>query len=213
MKRLIILMMILVSVSNLSALQLNDKFVKFRKFCVDCREAFNKQSVGSLSDCVLLLDSMQYNQNNSWAKWSKLIPQNPQDSSSYIGHLLIDVEFMDNLVEQLSGDAVVVDKSTRIRGNGLLYANFLIPANSTESFSSNGRGLMTIMIIPEDDTDIKVIIDHESCGHHYESESGLQTGCYYDVWQAKPLPSPLTPYQIQVTNPSDHDIICTFVSD
>lgn len=213
MKRLILSILILISVSNLSAFQLNDKFVKFRNFCMQCREAFNKQNVDSLSHYVLLLDSMQYKEDISWTKWSKLIPQTPQDSSLYTGHLLIDVQYMDDLVEQLSGDAVVVDKSTKIRGRGLLYANFLIPANATKSFISKGRGLMTIMIIPEDDTDIKVIIDHESCGHHYESEPRLQDGCHYDVWQAQPFPSPYTPYQIQVTNPSDHDIICTFVTD
>ena len=213
MKRFILSMLILVSVSCLEAQQLSDKFVKFRGFCLQSQEAFRKQSADSLASCVQLLFSMMDNQNESWVEWDKLTSQTPQDSSLYKGHLLIDVNWMDNLVEQLSGDAVPVDKSSRIRGKGLLYVNYLVSANSTQSFHSRGRGLMTIMVIPEDGTDIKVKIDQESCDHHYESESGLQDGCIYDVWQAQPLPNPLTPFTIQVTNPSDHDIICTFVTD
>lgn len=209
MKRFILSLLILISVSDLSALQLKDKFVEFRDFCFRCREAYNKQNVDSLSDCVILLSKKE----DSWKKWYQLKPQIPQDSSLYKGHLLIDVKFMDSLVEQLSGNAVPVDKSSVIRGNALCYVNYLIPANSTLSFTSGGRGLMTIMIIPEDDTDIKVKIDHEAYNHHYESEPGLQNGCHFDVWQTNPYPEPFTPYEIQVTNPSDHDIICTFVTD
>lgn len=213
MKRFILSLLILISVSDLCALQLNDKFVKFRDFCLQCHEAYNKQSVDSLVECVLLFDKMQHSPNESWTKWSQLKPQIPQDSSLYKGHFLIDIDYMDDLVCKLSDDFIPIDKSTRIRGKGLYYANYLIPANSTLSFNFRGRGLMNFMIIPEDDTDIKLKIDHESCDHHYISEAGLQNGCLFDIWQAKPFPAPFTPIEIQVTNPSDHDIICTFVTD
>ena len=104
-----------------------------------------------------------------------------------------------------------IDISNPMRGNGILYVNYLIPANSTQAFTTSGRGLMTIMVIAEDETDIKLKIDQDSCNHHYVSPEKANKGYLYDVWQTKTLR--MSPISIKVTNPSDHDVVCVFVTD
>lgn len=213
MKRIILsLLVIMNTFSLINAQELDQKFLHFKDFYFECRDAYQKRSADSLAECVMVLDSMHRATSDSWTTWKKLKPKSVQDSSLYNNHLIIDINILDSLVEEWSQNAIPIDISSKLRGNKLKYANYLIPANSTESFTSAGFGRMSIMVISEDGTDIQIKVDQESCDHHYVSEGKSQSDCQFDVWQAKPFPNS-TPYEIQVTNPSDHDIVCVFVSD
>ena len=213
MKRKVLFLLLLISATVCQAQGLDAKFVAFRDFCFATREAFAHHSADSLAECVIVLDSMHHNSEDAWTVWDRLLPVNAPDTVDYDGHLLIDVEWMDSLVYAWSESSVAIDVSTRIRGRGLMYANYLIPANSTQAFTAKGRGRMTLVVISEDGSDISLAIDHPSCDFHYVSRAPADKGCQFAVWQAPSAPAPFTPYEVRVTNPSDHAVVCVFATD
>lgn len=212
MKRILFIILACVSTSVMNAQELQSKFKVFRDFCFEARTAYVNKDADRLADCVMQMYEMTQNTENPWTPWKNLKTEEVQDSTKYEDHLLFDVEWMDNIVAKWTEkDSTLIDISNPMRGNGLLYVNYLIPANSTQTFTTSGRGLMTIMVIAEDETDIQLRIDQDSCDHHYVSPKKANKGCQYDVWQTKALR--MSPISIKVTNPSDHDIVCVFVTD
>lgn len=197
----------------MSAQELQAKFKQFRNLCVESRTAYMNKDADRLADCVMRMYEMTKNQASPLSPWTRLKPEVEYERARYANHLLYDVEWMDSIVAELNQtDSLKIDVSSPMRGKGLLYVNYLIPANSTQTFATSGRGLMTIMVIAEDNTDIRLNVDQESCNHHYASSEKADNGCQYDVWQAGNTPL-MTPYSIKVTNPSDHDVVCVFVTD
>lgn len=212
MKRIFLIIFAFVTTIVMNAQELQSKFKVFRDFCFESRTAYINNDADKLANCVMQMYEMSQNTENPWAPWKKLKTEEVQDSAKYEGHLLYDVEWMDNIVAKWTEkDSTLIDISNPMRGKGLLYVNYLIPANTTQTFTTNGRGLMTIMVIAEDETDIQLNIDQNSCGHHYVSPEKANKGCQYNVWQANT--SRMSPISIKVTNPSDHDIVCVFVTD
>lgn len=212
MKRILLVILAFVTTSAMNAQELQGKFKVFRDFCFQSRTAYVNKDADKLADCVMQMYEMTQNTENPWAPWKNLKTEEVQDSTKYEDHLLFDVEWMDNIVAKWTeNDSTLIDISNPMRGNGILYVNYLIPANSTQAFTTSGRGLMTIMVIAEDETDIKLKIDQDSCNHHYVSPEKANKGYLYDVWQTKTLR--MSPISIKVTNPSDHDVVCVFVTD
>lgn len=212
MKRILFGILACVTTSVINAQELQSKFKVFRDFCFEARTAYVNKDADKLADCVMQMYEMRQNTENPWTPWENLKTEEVQDSTKYEDHLLFDVEWMDNIVAKWTEkDSTLIDISNPMRGNGLLYVNYLISANSTQTFMTSGRGLMTIMVIAEDETDIQLRIDQDSCDYHYVSPKKANKGCQYSVWLAKT--SRMSPISIKVTNPSDHDIVCVFVTD
>lgn len=212
MKRILLILFAFVTTVVLNAQELQSKFKVFRDFCFESRTAYFNKDADKLAECVMQMYEMTQNTENPWTPWKKLKAEVTQDSAKYEGHLLFDVEWMDSIVAKWTeNDSTIIDISSPMRGKGLLYVNYLIPANTTQEFTTNGRGLMTIMVIAEDETDIQLNIDQDSCGHHYVSPEKANKGCQYSVWQTKT--SRMSPISIKVTNPSEHDVVCVFVTD
>lgn len=213
MKRILLVLFAFVTTVVMNAQELQSKFKVFRDFCFESRTAYINTDADKLADCVMLMYEMTQNTENPWAPWKKLKAEHVQDSTKYENHLLFDVEWMDSIVAKWTEkDTTLIDISSPMRGKGLLYVNYLIPANTTEVFTTNGRGVMTIMVVAEDKTDIQLAIDQESCNHHYVSSTKSEEGCQYDVWQSN-TDRRMTPITIKLTNPSDHDVVCVFVTD
>ena len=212
MKKNILLIVALTLAGITDAQELQGKFKVFSNLCFECRNAYWNKDADKLSDCVMRMYEMTQDQNEGLLPCTRLVPCEPYDSTKYENHLLFDVDWMDKIVaDWTASDSTLIDVSSAMRGQGLLHVNFLIPANSTQKFTTKGRGLMTIMVIAEDETDIGLCIDHESCNHHYASLEKAEKGCQYNVWQANSRS--MTPLSISVTNPSNHDVVCVFVTD
>ena len=212
MKRILFVILACVTTSIINSQELQSKFKVFRDFCFEARTAYVNKDADKLADRVMQMYEMTQNTENPWAPWENLKAEEVQDSTKYEDHLLFDVGWMDNIVAKWTEkDSTLIDISNPMRGNGLLYVNYLISANSTQTFTTSGRGLMTIMVIAEDETDIQLRIDQDSCDYHYVSPKKANKGCQYSVWLAKT--SRMSPISIKVTNPSDHDIVCVFVTD
>lgn len=212
MKRIFLYILTLAMTGVMNAQELQSKFKVFRDLCFESRTAFVNKDADKLADCVMRMYEMTQDTENPLSSWEKLTPMEPQDSSKYENHLLYDVEWMDSIVANwTSCDTTLIDTSTPMRGKGIKYVNYIVPANTTQAFVTNGRGLMTIMVIAEDETELQLSIDQDSCDHHFTSPENTNKGCLYDVWSTNSRK--MTPINIKVTNPSDHDVVCVFVTD
>lgn len=207
------LLVLLAAATYIKAQKLHNKFEVMRDICVKARTAYLKKDADALALNTLALDSLRHDALTPLSTWKGLVPDYTVDRSRYSGHLLFEVEWMDSIVANWIGSKQLIDKSTPLRGNGLMAVNFLIPANSRKRFTANGRGLMTVMVIAEEEAEIEVMIDQESCGKHSVLKPKETKGCVIDVWQAQSKPQPMTPYTIEVKNPLNKDLVCVFVTD
>ncbi len=213
MKHSVLTLLLLALASTLQAQELPEAFVALRSVCLQARKAYAEKDAEALSTCVLQLDSLQRNSQQPLTRWVNLQKQSTANEQQLQGHLLFDVAWMDSIVGQWLSSTSLIDKSTPLRNNGLKVAHLFIPAQTTQTFTANGRGRMSLMVIAEDDTALSLKVDHEACAHHAEIKATDPKGCLADTWQAQPRPQPMTPYTFQITNPSNHDVVCAVVSD
>lgn len=212
-KTITTLMLLFITVTYMHAQELQDKFIAMRDICVKARTAYINKDADALAQSTLALDSLRRDALTPLSMWKGLVPDYTVDKSRYNGHLMFEVEWMDSIVAEWIGGKQMIDKSTPLRGNGLMAVNYLIPANSQKKFTANGRGLMTVMVIAEEEAEIEVTINQESCGKHSVLKPKETKGCIVDVWQAQSKPQPMTPYTIEVRNPLNKDLVCVFVTD
>ena len=177
----------------------------FRDVCVKAKDAYSKHDAGALSRCITVMDSLDEKEVFGELHCEPMQPGTEVAPDDF--HFTPEW-FDDQLMKWVAKDRYQPHMAHR--GENILLYHVKILAHSTASFQLSGMGLISMVVIAHDDTDIQIGVEQPACNHHYQSGRTAKRGCQEHSWMALSDSSDIV---LSITNPADHDIVCVIASN